>query len=400
MGNNSQLKRENVLRVLQWVKAGENGITKPELTAATDLTNTTIQNIIAELEQRGVVVCEGVSASNGGRKAQRYALNRSYRYLVGVYLRTNRITVGVFDYNISLLHKSTLRANLSERSVEETIRIIVEQVLEALRNWEIPKGLVAGIGINVPGPVDYEHGRVLTLRGYPGWKSIPLKDQIGRMTGIPTFVDKDVYSGILLLKWNRTPDTAQNMLYISVEDGIGAAVMVDGKVFRGNHGVAAEIGHIALRGNNKRCACGNIGCLETMASDFALLDQARQQGLIAPDQEASIEDLIALAQSGNSAMQAIFEETVACLAVTLRNTYVMYDPDEIAINCRWLQAQQQLYYKLTDSLYDDNNLIDRRSVAIRILDIHDFGLKSAAAIVATHEVESMDSSVFAPQPAR
>lgn len=396
MGNNSQLKRENVLQVLQWVKAGDGGITKPELAASTGLTTTTIQNIITELEGRGVVLCEGVSASNGGRKALRYVLNRSYRYLVGVYLRTNRITIGVFDYNITLLHKTTLRANLSDRTVEETIRLIVEQVLNTLKDRRIPKELVAGIGINVPGPVDYESGRVTTLRGYPGWKFIALKDAILRMTGIPTFVDKDVYSGILLLRWNRAPGKTQNMFYLSVEDGIGAALMIGGKVYRGNHGVAGEIGHITLEGNPRRCACGNVGCLETVASDFALIDRARQQGLYPAGQDVGIEDLIALAVSGNADMRAIFTEAADHLAIVLRNLFVLYDPDEIVLNCRWLQAQQSLFYRLTDSLYDDNNLIDRRGAAIRLIDIPDFGLRSAGAIVAVHEVESMDSSVFAP----
>ncbi len=380
MGNNSQLKRINVLQVLQWVKASENGITKPELSANTGLTVTTIQNIIAELEEKGVVTSEGVSASNGGRKAQRYVLNHSYRYLVGVYLRTNRITVGIFDYNISLLHKTTLRTNLSDRSVEETIRIIAEQVMDAIQQWDIPKEQVAGIGINVPGPVDYENGRIITLRGYPGWKSILLKEPVSRMTGIMTFVDKDVYSGIMLLRWACVPNESENMFYLSVEDGIGSALMIGGKVYRGSHGVAGEIGHMTLEGNTRQCACGNIGCLETVASDFALIEQAQRQGLIPSKQDSGIEDLIKLAAEGNEEMRKIFQEAVDHLAIALRNVFVQYDPDEIVINCRWLQAQQKLYYRLTDSLYDDNNLIDRREVKIRLNTIQDFGLRSAGAI--------------------
>jgi hypothetical protein len=72
----------------------------------------------------------------------------------------------------------------------------------------------------------------------------------------------------------------------------------------------------------------------------------------------------------------------------------MYDPDEIIINCRWLTQKKSLYYKLIDSLYDDNNLIDRRGVCITMVNVEDFGLRSTAAIVAANEMESMGSSIF------
>ena len=108
----------------------------------------------------------------------------------------------------------------------------------------------------------------------------------------------------------------------------------------------------------------------------------------------TIDDLIARSNKGNRKLEKIFEEAASCLSVTIRNVFAMYDPDEIFINCRWLLQKKALYFKLLDSLYDDNNLIDRRNVIIQMIDIEDFGLKSAAAILATNEIKTLNSSIF------
>jgi predicted NBD/HSP70 family sugar kinase len=183
------------------------------------------------------------------------------------------------------------------------------------------------------------------------------------------------------------------MLYFSVEDGIGAAVMFNGKVQRGNHGMVGEIGHTTVRENGKLCACGNYGCLETISSDIAIIDQACSI-LNVKKEKINIDKLVEISNDGDKRIEKDFIEAAKCLAITLRNTFAMYDPDEIAINCRWLLGKKDLYFKMIDSLYDNNNLIDRRNTTIRMIDIDNFGLRSAAAIVATHEMESMESTIF------
>jgi predicted NBD/HSP70 family sugar kinase len=158
--------------------------------------------------------------------------------------------------------------------------------------------------------------------------------------------------------------------------------------------MVGEIGHITVTGNGKKCKCGNYGCLETVSSDFAIIDRARNELGIKGKNPIMIDGLIEMANNGNKKMEMIFSDAADYLSISIRNVFAMYDPDEIVINCRWLLRKKDLYFKLMDSLYDDNNLIDRRNAAIKMVDIDDFGFKSAAAIVATHEMESMDSSVF------
>ena len=394
MGTNSQLKKENILQVLQFVNNKDNGITKRDIATHTGLTITTIQNIISDLEQIGVVNCFGVSSNTGGRKAQYYGINSNYRYLVGVSLRTDRISVGIFDYTINLLHSKSNTLLLSEKSVEEVIHVIADMVNDSLVESGISKTMIVGIGINIPGPVDYENGRVIAIRGYPKWKNIALRDMVASLTGLSVYVDKDTYSCLSLLNWQKIPGGAVNVMYIVIEGGIGAAVMFNGKIIRGNHGVVAEIGHITVQENGKRCACGNYGCLETISSDFAVISRARAELRIPPQKQVTIDELVVRSNEGDKKLERIFEEAAMCLSVTIRNVFAMYDPDEIFINCRWLSQKKTLYFKLLDSLYDDNNLIDRRNVLIKMIDIEDFGLKSAAAIVAATEIESLNSSIF------
>lgn len=392
MGTVSQLKKNNVLRVLQTIRSNSTGITRPELAIKTGLTGTTVQNIINELEEKGVVLSEGAAVSIGGRKAQKFVINPRYSYLISVYMRVNKVVIGLYDYTINLIEKEHCKIDLSSNTVEETVLQISEMITALLTRKGISKSEVAGIGFSVPGPVDFERGVVITIRGYNRWTNISLKERLEKLLNIPTYVDKDVNSCVSFLKWIHAPGLIPNMLYISIEDGIGAALMINGTVYRGNHGIAGEIGHLTVDNNTTLCACGNKGCIETVASDFAIMDRVRKE--MNMPRTPDMDDVIKMATEGNTAVKNILREAVVPLSVMIRNTFLMYDPDEVFINCLWLQKNQDLFFELIDNLHDSTSLIGNSDLNISLIDIPNFGLKSAAAIVATHEIESPDSSVF------
>lgn len=397
MSNATQLKKDNIRQVLQIVRRKE-AVSKPEIAQKTGLTGATVQGIIEELAEQGVLRKYGFSPSKGGRKAQLYGLNGEYRYVAGVALRTDRMLIGVFDFRMEMLRSVEHEWDLYGHSVEETIYSMADFLNHLLIESEIERELLAGIGINVPGPVDYVTGKVISLQGYQKWRNVDLTSRLRKIMGLDEekvcILDKDVNSGILLLKQLEKCPNLANILYISVEGGIGAGVIIGGQIYRGNHGVAGEIGHVTVQEDGERCDCGNVGCLELFSSDHAIIRKARKALKIADDARFTLDDAINSYREGLPGMGEIFAEATRHLATMIRNCFMIYDPDEIFIRCKWLDVNRALFFQLIDELYDNNTLIDRGDIKVSLVKENHFVLRSAAAIAWNNILESMDSEIY------
>lgn len=393
MSNARQLKKENTRSVIQVIR-NSNEFTKPEIAQATGLTGATVHSIILKLEERGLLNKCGFSCSNGGRKAQLYKVAGDYRYVVGISLRTNKIVIGIFDFCMKMLCEKTCHWILGNYSVEETIHAMNDFFQELVEENNVNREKIVAVGVNVPGPVDYRSGKIRSLRGYSKWHNINLAEELGRLTGMQVLVDKDVNSGILLIKQLEKSSNDTNMLYISIEEGIGAGIMLHGEIYRGNHGVAGEIGHITVQENGEKCNCGNVGCLELVSSDFAIIKKSKEILGIAEEDNFTIEEAMEYCYGGRQEIEEVFKTATKYLATTIRNSFMLYDPDEIYIRCKWLEINKKLFFKLIDDLYDENTLIDRGNIKISLVNEEKFVLRSAAAIVWNYELESLDSDIF------
>ena len=156
--------------------------------------------------------------------------------------------------------------------------------------------------------------------------------------------------------------------------------MINGRTYRGNRGIAGEMGHITMRDNHQRCACGNIGCLELSASDFAILRRCREVLHLDESVPLSLEDAVQLYRDGNEEMIETFRLAVSDLAVAIRNVFMLYDPDVAYLRCRWLNAEDPLYFRLLEEVYIGNTLLEQNSIRIVLLDEEHFVLRSAGVI--------------------
>lgn len=393
MSNATQIKKENTRSVLHAMIQNESA-TKPDIVAQTGLTVGTVHAIITDLENKNIIIKNGLSASNGGRKAQLYHLNQEYGFFVGISLRTDKIVAGVFDFCMRMLFDKTVAWPLADYTVPETIDTLAQIFQEILTENHVNKDKLLAIGINVPGPVNHKEGKIFSVQGYSKWHNISLAEEVQKLTGLKVLVDKDVTSGILFLKHLKKASADANMVYLSVEDGIGSGIMLHGEVYRGNHGLAGEIGHMTVKADGEKCNCGNIGCLETISSDYAILKKSKQALGLSQDNDFSLSDAIKYAQNGDERITPIFEEAVKFLALTVRNSFMLYDPDEIFVRCKWITSYRSMFLQLIDDLYDDNTLIDRGKIKVSFVNEEKFALKSAAALAWSYEMESLDSDIF------
>ena len=198
---------------------------------------------------------------------------------------------------------------------------------------------VAALGIGVPGRVDRERGHV-SLAVNLDWHDLPLGPRLEAILGIPTIIDNDVRAAALGLHRRRLFGPTESLALLAIGTGISAGVVLDGKLHRGAHGLAGEIGHVVLDPAGTRCACGNLGCFETIAAGPALVRAtkagwaARRNGHGTPDtseQPADAEAVFAAAAAGDETAVSVLANAGRAIAWGIHLLALSYDVERIVL---------------------------------------------------------------------
>lgn len=187
---------------------------------------------------------------------------------------------------------------------------------------------IAGVGVGIPGMLDFQREKVL-LAPNLGWTNIDLKNSLQQQTGVPVILDNDANAAAMGEAWLGAGKNRGCFLLVTIGTGIGSGLVLEGKVFRGANGLAAELGHMKITEDGPLCSCGQHGCLETLVSSRVIKKQA-QESLIVP-KTGEAKDVLELANKGNQGAVCVVREAMAHLAVGLKNVVVLLDLDLILI---------------------------------------------------------------------
>lgn len=134
---------------------------------------------------------------------------------------------------------------------------------------------VLAAGFGAPGPMDWRTGVVFAPPNLPGWKDVPLGEEMNKRLGIPCFVDNDANVACYGEYWLGAGQGAQSIVVFTLGTGLGGGIVIDGELLRGIDGTAAELGHLKVQRDGRLCGCGSKGCLETYASVTGMLRTAK-----------------------------------------------------------------------------------------------------------------------------
>lgn len=277
--------------------------TRADLVSATGFARPTVSARVDELLAAGLLTPAGEASSTGGRPPARFRADPGIGAILAADLGATHGRLAVTDLSGRVL---------AERSVEIAIEDGPETVLDAMSAelLRLLEGLgrsrsdVFGVGVGLPGPVEHGAGRPVSPPIMPGWDGVDVPGRLRRSIDVPILVDNDV--NIMALGEHRARGgDAQGLVFIKVATGIGAGLIIDGELRRGERGAAGDLGHITVPGGRPvPCRCGNEGCLEALASGPALVETLREQGL----DLAGTAALVDLVRAGNTtALQAVRE---------------------------------------------------------------------------------------------
>jgi glucokinase len=163
-----------------------------------------------------------------------------------------------------------------DRTPESVIPRLYNAVQQALDEAHITLEQITGIGIAAPGPLNNRTGIIYSPPNMPGWNSIPLRDLFYERYQVPTYVENDANAAALGEFMFGAGHGCKNIVYLTISTGIGGGIIIDGKLVEGTSGTAGELGHMTIDWKGVRCSCGNIGCLEAMASGTAIARLANE----------------------------------------------------------------------------------------------------------------------------
>ncbi len=336
-GNNQFLKQLNQSIILDLIRVNK-AISKAQLAEITGLSPTAIGMITSSLQEQGYIHETGIGESKGGRKPVLLELKPRSYYSVGVDFDVDYMNILLVDITGEIISEKASRVSHWE-SVEKVMEKMESMIDDILSEFSIETGKLLGIGISVPGMVDWEQCEVVMAPNL-GWEKVAVKDYMKRFQEIPIYLENEAMASAICENWVGSCQGINNFVCINIKSGIGAGIFTHGRLYRGASGSAGEVGHIVVDESGPKCGCGNYGCLETMASTSYIVEKARKlirQGSVSSLNDVedadgiTIEDVIRAARSGDGTAINILNESARYLGIAISNIANTLNPSKVIL---------------------------------------------------------------------
>jgi predicted NBD/HSP70 family sugar kinase len=276
-----QTKEHNRNLVLKTI-FDHQSISRAEIARLTSLTRTTVSDLVAGLLEEGLVSEVGLGESQGGKSPILLSLVEDSRCLIGLDLAQSQFTGAVVNLRGKIHTRLSLPISQTEDvNGEEALKLVYE-ILDQLVTAACQPAV--GIGVGAPGLINTSLGTVVNAVNLD-WQNLPLARLLEDRYRLPTYILNDSQAAAMGeftfgngSHFQDQPGTASesNLLVINARQGIGAGIVINGRLFQGDGGGAGEIGHVVVvRDNGLPCRCGNHGCLETVASTQAIIKRVK-----------------------------------------------------------------------------------------------------------------------------
>ncbi|MBE7501833.1 MAG: ROK family protein [Verrucomicrobiales bacterium] len=300
-------------------------------------------------------------------------------YLLGVDLGGTKILCGVFSEKLECLGRSK-KSTKAQRGADAVVDRVAACVLEAIDECDLHVKQARGLGIGAPGACDPDSGTVIFAPNL-GWKNFPLKKELEKRLNLPVFIENDCNLQTLGVYAKELQSKPKSLVGIFLGTGIGAGIIFDGKPFSGFNRTAGEIGHMVLQVGGPKCACGNKGCFEALASRSAIFKTI--EAAVKDGQKTSLTDLLGpgledmrsgdlrkAIKRGDKLVERIIEEAAEYTGIAVANVINLLNPEVVVIGGG-----------LMDALEDD-------MMAIIIETAHDYAMNGT-----DHGIEILPSKL-------
>lgn len=324
-------RRVNRQRLLDAVRQ-RGPISRADLAKVTRLSPPTVSALVEDLvSEVGLLTEVGIGTSKGGRPPIMLQFNAEFGYLVGVDVGSRTLRVALSDLQGRVLSRWQAPTDTSSR--EGAIGQIYAGVDAVFQQSGRDRTKLYGIGIGAPGMTDVNTGRVIRAANIPDWVDVPLQDMVEHRLQAPVRVDNDANMAALGECWQGSAQRVSDFVFIALGAGVGAGVVVGGRLHRGHHWYAGEISHMNLDFREWQTNFGQRGYLESRIGAGAIPEWQRARQLVeqGADRAAAVVHIIDAARAGDQSAAAVFEELAVYLGTAVANIVTVLDPQLVVL---------------------------------------------------------------------
>jgi N-acetylglucosamine repressor len=299
-----QTKQHNRDLVLRTIFANES-ISRAELARVTNLTRTTVSDVVAGLLAEGLVDEVGLGTSLGGKTPILLSIVPDSRYLIGLNLAQDKFIGAIVNLRGEI--KEIVEAPVHDGNGKKALELVYEILDQLIKKRLKP---IVGIGVGTPGLVNTREGIVVNAVNLE-WQDLRLGQLLSKKYHLPVSILNDSQAtAIGEFVYGSGHASDENLIVVNVKHGIGSGILVNGRLFQGDGGGAGEIGHVVVQENGALCRCGKLGCLETLSSARAVIQQLKVD---------SIEKAQLAFDSGNANAKQVVARAAHYLGISLAN---------------------------------------------------------------------------------
>jgi len=302
----------------------------------------------------GLVQETGSIEGEKGRRSIGITLNTDTYRSMGIRLTRNYFSLGLFD-----LFGNQKKVFFEKLDISEGASVIVQKIIAAVEKAvkDSRDCVVLGIGIAIPGPYVRTEGSMSLMTEHPGWEGIAIDKELAAAIPLPVYLEHDAKAGALA-EWWFAPRMMEHetMVYVAAGQGIGAGIIIDGKLIRGGLGIAGEIGHMSIDFGGPRCACGNNGCLEHYCSSIALVREVKKEAINYPMSSlakgASFSSIVEASRAGDELAIKAVKMAAWHLGFGLVSVVNAFNPDIIVIGDEMSQLGDVFFSTIRSTVED------------------------------------------------
>ena len=345
-GSLASLRRLNRRRVISALR--EHGmVSRAEIARRTGLSRTTVSSLVSELQSDGLVVEReepgAAHGEQGGRPPILLSFDASAGAALGIDFGHDHVRVAVADLSSNILAERAAPID-TDHAAHEGLDVAIELIGEALDEAGVDRSRVIGAGLGLPGPI-HEDGVIGSSAILPGWVGVAAGEEMHRRLDVPVSVENDANLGALAEFTHGAGRGATDLVYVEVSSGIGAGLILNGRLYRGAGGMAGELGHVLVEPEGPVCRCGNRGCLETAASTGALLEMLRRS-----HGDLTVAEMLRLARDGDLGCRRVIADAGRVVGSAAAVVFNLLNPQRLVVGGDLAEAGELLLDGVRSSL--------------------------------------------------
>jgi predicted NBD/HSP70 family sugar kinase len=361
-------------------------VSKADLVTAAGLARTTVSTAVDELLDRGLLQVDGTRPTIGrGRPADRLALSPRGGHVLLADVGASSAHLAVVDLSQRMLARTEVPVDMTDGP--DAVLRTVETQLTHLRETVPAEVPVRAVVIGLPGPVDGTHGVPIRPPIMPGWHAYPVAARLTQTFDCPAVLENDVNLRALG-EARALPADQVPLLFVKVGTGIGGGLVSrEGTLHHGADGAAGDIGHVRVRGApDEPCVCGNVGCIEAVASAGAI---ARRLG--APGRPVPTAEVRALLARGDATAVAAGREAAALIGELVATLVHFYNPARVTIGGGLSAASDELLAGVRSVAYQRALPLATRNLVLTNSVLGEYAGLAGAAVLGIERALSTES---------